>query len=136
LIRALGGGSAGFAGAATPKEAMMSKVRSILKSPADGEKASAPMVQGRFRKRTHDTSSKSDGAVSPPSFAEASKSEQILKLLRRKKGASISDLQQATGWQAHSVRGFLSATVKKRMGLALQSERSEKGERRYLISGI
>ena len=111
----------------------MSKVRS--KSPADGEKASALMVQGRFRKRTHDRKSKSDGAVSPPAFAEASKSEQILKLLRRKKGASISDLRQATGWQAHSVRGFLSATVKKRMGLALQSERSGKGERRYLISG-
>ena len=111
----------------------MSKVRS--KSPADEEKNSAPMIQGRARKRTHDRRSKSDGAVSSPSFVEASKSEQILKLLRRKKGASISDLQQATGWQAHSVRGFLSAMVKKRMGLALQSERSEKGERRYLISG-
>jgi hypothetical protein len=74
--------------------------------------------------------------VSSPSLAEASKSDQILKLLRRKKGASISDLRQATGWQAPSVGGFLSAMVKKRMGLALQSERSEKGKRRYLIRGI
>ena len=110
----------------------MSKAQSKL--PVEVEKTSAPIVQGRARKRTRGRSPKSNGGNSLV-FVEASKSDQILKLLRRKKGASISDLQQATGWQAHSVRGFLSATVKKRMGLALQSERSEKGERRYVIAG-
>ena len=50
----------------------------------------------------------------PPSLAGATKAEIILKLLRRKKGATIAERQEATGWQAHSVRGFLSASVKKR----------------------
>ncbi len=62
------------------------------------------------------------------------KTEQVLGLLRRAKGASISDLCTATGWQAHSVRGFLSGTVKKKMGLAVVSEKDGKGIRRYRIA--
>lgn len=62
-----------------------------------------------------------------------SKCNQVLKLLRRNKGASLAELQEATGWQAHSVRGFLSGTVKKRMGLSLSSVKPEHGDRRYTI---
>ena len=112
----------------------MFKTQSVSKSALSGEQVSAPTVQGRARRRAHATSPKSKSAVSKPaSISEPSKSDQILKLLRRKKGASIKDLQEATGWQAHSVRGFLSGTVKKRLGLPLRSEHSEKGGRRYLI---
>ena len=46
----------------------------------------------------------------------------------------MAELQNATGWQSHSVRGFLSGTVKTRLGLQLQSERTGKGVRRYLIA--
>ncbi len=66
---------------------------------------------------------------------KATKAEQVIKLLRRKNGATLIDLQTATGWQAHSVHGFLSGTVRKRMGLPLKSEVTDKGERRYLIAG-
>jgi hypothetical protein len=69
-----------------------------------------------------------------PRAAKESKANAILKLLHRKNGASITELQKATGWQSHSVRGFLSGTVKTRLGLPLQSERTGKGERHYLIS--
>ena len=66
--------------------------------------------------------------------AQASKHDQILELLRRKQGASLAEMQQASGWQAHSVRGFLAGTVKKRLGLALSSLKSkEDGERRYSV---
>jgi hypothetical protein len=68
-----------------------------------------------------------------PVKASNSKSDQVLLLLRRKGGASIAELQKQTGWQPHSVRGFLSGTVKKKLGLKLGSERTEKGERRYAI---
>ena len=62
------------------------------------------------------------------------KTEQILSLLKRPKGATIADLAKATGWQAHSVRGFLSGTVRKKMGLAVVSEKDTKGVRRYRIA--
>ena len=62
------------------------------------------------------------------------KTDKVIKLLRRKNGATIADLQKATGWQPHSVRGFLSGTLKKRMGLAINSEADAKGVRRYRIS--
>jgi hypothetical protein len=125
---------AGFS-SATPKEAIMSKTQSASKPTLSGEKTSAPVMQGGARKRAHATNPRSEAAASKPtSISEPSKSDRILKLLRRKKGASVKDLQEATGWQAHSVRGFLSGTVKKRLGLPLQSEHSEKGGRRYLIA--
>jgi hypothetical protein len=60
-----------------------------------------------------------------------SKRNAVLKLLRSNKGATIGELQKATGWQSHSVRGFLSGTVKNGLGLPLRSEQGKSGERRY-----
>ena len=57
----------------------------------------------------------------------------MLKKLRSAKGVTIDALMEATGWQAHSVRGFLSGTVKKKLGLALVSETGKDGTRRYRI---
>ena len=75
------------------------------------------------------------GSAKTPTAA-MTKSETVIQLLRRSKGATVADLQKATGWQAHSVRGFLSGTLRKRMGLTINSERSDSGIRRYrLIPG-
>jgi hypothetical protein len=60
-----------------------------------------------------------------------SKSETVLHLLRRPAGATITDLMAATSWQRHSVRGFLSGTVRKKLGLNLISDIIDGGERRY-----
>ena len=62
-----------------------------------------------------------------------SKSDLIIARLRRKNGASINDLADAAGWQAHSVRGFLSGTIKKKLGLALVSEKQADGTLRYYL---
>jgi Protein of unknown function (DUF3489) len=64
---------------------------------------------------------------------KSSKSDAIVTLLRRKQGASLEDMQKASGWQAHSVRGFLSGTAKKRLGLNITSAKRTRGERRYTI---
>ena len=48
-------------------------------------------------------------------------------------GASIQEMMQATGWQQHSVRGFLAGTVKRKLGFALTSLKPEDGVRRYRI---
>jgi hypothetical protein len=62
------------------------------------------------------------------------KQQACLDLLSRPEGAGIEDLQKATGWQQHSVRGFLAGAVKKKLGLKLLSEKPEAGPRRYRIS--
>jgi Protein of unknown function (DUF3489) len=61
------------------------------------------------------------------------KTETVLQLLREPQGATIKALMQVTGWQAHSVRGFLSACVRKKMGLPVRSSLRE-SERVYTIT--
>ncbi len=73
-------------------------------------------------------------AVTPRGRQRPQTKKQIaLSLLRRSKGASIPEMRDAMGWQAHSVRGFLAGTVKKMPGVILLSEKSESGPRRYRV---
>ena len=65
---------------------------------------------------------------------EGSKTAKVLAMLRQTKGATLKELMKATGWQAHSVRGFLSGTLGKKMGLALESSKGEDGERFYKVA--
>ncbi len=55
--------------------------------------------------------------------AERSKIVLMTAMLRRSKGASAADLCKATGWQAHSVRAAISASIKKKLGLKVTSEK-------------
>jgi hypothetical protein len=64
---------------------------------------------------------------------EGSKTETILELLKQPGGVTSKELMKATGWQPHSVRGFLSGTVSKKMGLTVTSIKTEDGERTYSI---
>jgi uncharacterized protein DUF3489 len=64
---------------------------------------------------------------------DGSKTATILDLLKRKDGATLKELMKATGWQPHSVRGFLSGTVGKKLGLKLASVKGEDGERTYRV---
>lgn len=63
----------------------------------------------------------------------ATKQNACLRLLARPDGATIEDLQSATGWQSHSVRGFLAGAVKKKLGLTLISSKAEGDVRRYRV---
>ncbi len=63
------------------------------------------------------------------------KQATLIDLLKRKTGATIADLVKATGWQPHSVRGAISGTLKKRLGLTVTSKPIEKRGRVYRIVG-
>jgi uncharacterized protein DUF3489 len=62
-----------------------------------------------------------------------SKKTDVLALMRRDGGATLAEIIQLTGWQPHTVRGFVSGTLVKKMGLAVDSFRGEGRERTYQI---
>jgi hypothetical protein len=64
---------------------------------------------------------------------QVSKADIVLQKLRLVRGVTIAQMVKMTGWQAHSVRGFLSAVVRKKLGLDMVSEIGKDGLRRYRI---
>jgi hypothetical protein len=67
------------------------------------------------------------------STGKGSKTEAILTLMREPGGTTLKAIMEVTGWQAHSIRGFISGTLGKKMGLSVASTKSENGERSYSI---
>jgi hypothetical protein len=77
---------------------------------------------------------KSPSPTRPRKMAAAptTKAETLIQLLRHKDGATLAQMTKATGWQGHSVRGFLSGAIKKKRGLAVLTERVD-GALRYRL---
>ena len=79
--------------------------------------------------RTRKPTRQAIGAAARP----GTKTAKILALLRRPSGATLQELRKATGWQAHSVRGFLSGILKKKMGQCVDSAPRDNGQRAYRL---
>jgi hypothetical protein len=73
-------------------------------------------------------------ASSKPAARPNTKHARIIAMLQTPAGATIASLVTATEWQQHSVRGFLAGIVRKKLGLNLVSEQTDKG-RVYRIRG-
>jgi hypothetical protein len=69
----------------------------------------------------------------PSGARQGSKAARVLSMLKRSGGVTMKEIMKATGWQAHSVRGFMSGALGKRMGLAVTSTKVEHRERRYSV---
>ena len=48
--------------------------------------------------------------------------------------AGLAEIAKATDWQRHSIRGFISGTITKKMGLTVESTKNEQGERHYRVT--
>jgi hypothetical protein len=64
---------------------------------------------------------------------ENSKQAQMIELLKRPDGATLSQLVEATGWQAHTVRGAMAGALKNKLGLTITSDKATGQERTYRI---
>ena len=69
--------------------------------------------------------------LAPPSTG-GTKAERVIALLRRPEGATLGELMAATNWQSHSVRGFISGQLAKKLRLKIKSFKRD-GERVYRI---
>jgi hypothetical protein len=99
---------------------------------AENRPHAAPVKAGADKKATR----KQKTPKSAPRAKGArpgSKTEKILDLVKRPGGASLNQIMKATEWQAHSVRGFISGTLGRKMGLKVVSTKTEDGERTYSV---
>ena len=89
---------------------------------------SSKRVAAAPRKKTRDEAPRR----SAKSSRGASKQDGVIEILQRRQGATIATIMKATGWQQHSVRGFLAGVVRNKLGLTLVSEKTGE-ERVYRI---
>ena len=119
------------------------KASGTPKKATKGEKRATANAGGKKRKASKTPAKKAvparkGGKKAGPGgqeVREGSKKAEVLELMRRAKGATLAEIMKATGWQAHTVRGFVSGTLVKKQGLKVESFRSEDKERTYRVSG-
>jgi len=100
--------------------------------PAATKKAKASKKPAKAKKTA--TTKKSAKGTKPKSAARSgSKAEKVLELMKRKEGATLAEIAKATDCQNHSIRGFVSGHVIKKLGLKVESTKSGAGERTYRI---
>lgn len=84
----------------------------------------------------HKPQKASTGTRKRRSSATQTKQDLVIQMLRRQSGVTIDDIIAKIGWQPHSVRGFFSGLVRKKLRLPLVSEVGKDGVRRYHIASV
>ena len=92
-----------------------------------------PMASAPAAVPTTKSSRHSAGDPEPKRADRGSKQSRVIALLQSPTGATIEAMMKATGWQQHSVRGFLAGVVRKRLKLKLGSKKVD-GHRVYQIA--
>ena len=110
--------------APSKKGASRKKSSSKAKESANGAKGAAP------KKKAKAARSRAPEAVSE---ARANKKAEVIAMMKRSKGVTLAEIMEATGWQAHTVRGFVSILSSKG-GEKVESSKNAAGERSYRIA--
>jgi hypothetical protein len=105
----------------TDRNTAVARIWKTLQNAAESTKVPRP-ARGKNRRGSKKTLAR-----------EGTKKTRILILLNRAKGATLEELVRATGWQTHSVRGFISGNVGKQMGLKVNTSTRPGGKKAYHI---
>ena len=101
-------------------------VQALTPAPAQHAASAAP----KKAKATKEAKPKEE----VPTARDGSKKAIVLDMLKRPEGATLQDIMTATGWQKHSVRGFISGALSKKIGLTVESLKTPEGTRAYRIN--
>ena len=112
-------------GEATKPEAEPAKPKATKKAKGGAQAAKGAPVKPKAKK-----AAKAKEAAAP---REGSKTAQVVAMLQRKNGATLTEIMAKMGWQKHTVRGFMAGAMKK-AGDTIESFKSDKGERTYRIN--
>lgn len=107
-------------------EAKLKATLALTPTPAQ-QAAPAPLKKAKATKQA-------TANDATPTTRDGSKKAIVLDMLKRTEGATLKDIMSATAWQAHSVRGFISGGLGKKMGITVESFKSESGERAYRVT--
>jgi len=98
--------------------------------------AEAPATKGKRKRakkaRPSKKASRAKKAAGKPNADRTNKTAEVITMMKRAKGATLPEIMKATGWQAHTVRGFVSILGSKG-GEKIESSKNAAGERTYKI---
>ncbi len=113
----------------TSRKAAVTRIWKAIQSLAPDRAPQTPSVARKHAKPSKRASRAGACRIVRPD----TKTDKVIELLKRPDGVTLKELMAATKWQAHSVRGFISGALKKKMGLAVESTQTAHGERNYWI---
>jgi len=141
----------GFAGAApfnnlkpvkkfTDRKAAVSRIwKAVERLAADVAKSAGDVAPAKGKAKKSPPKGKRRDTARPGAkrgatvARDGSKKAEVIDLMRRPAGATLAEIMEMTSWQAHTVRGFVSGTLIKKLGLRVESFRTEGKERAYKI---
>ena len=129
-------GVAGFGGDLKPIKKFTNRKTGVARIWSAIQKLEAPVTRQAAEfapkaKRSRKGATAENGA---PAARDVSKKAIVLDMLKRPYGASLKEILAATEWQAPSVRGFISGSLGKKMGLTIESFKREDGDRAYRLT--
>jgi hypothetical protein len=109
--------------------------KAAKKARVGARRAHVAPKKGKPGKKAKAAKKAPEGGKKAGTARDGSKAQKIIELLKRPEGATLAAIMKASSWQAHSVRGFISGTLGKKLGLTVTSAKDESGERTYSIKG-